>query len=208
MPVIAPVYRVRLLHFENFPPEVRSLVRYRCLNQGERLYSQGDAAESVFCVLSGFLGLLNHTPEGNIVPLYVIGPGEYVSEAALFADRYCSDVVAETPSRVSIYPKEAVLAALDKDPALAREFMVLQSRRFNLLRARLELRSIRSARERVIRYLEIAKLPGSSATLTDRPLKSIAKDIGLTHETLYRTLARLRREGVIPRNGKALRPEC
>ncbi len=188
---------MRLFNFEKLPVELRTLVRSRDLKTGERLYSRGDPADAVFCVVSGFLRLLNHTPEGTTVPLYVIGPGEYVSEAALFADHYCSDAIAEMPSRVSIYPKAPLLAALEKDPVLAREFMALQSRRFNLLRARMELRSIRSARKRVLQYLEIAKLPESSVSLIDRPLRSIAEDIGLTHETLYRTIAALKREGLV-----------
>ncbi|WP_162579336.1 helix-turn-helix domain-containing protein [Variovorax sp. PBS-H4] len=36
-------------------------------------------------------------------------------------------------------------------------------------------------------------------------LKDLARDLGLTHEVLYRTLAGLEREGVLERQGATLR---
>jgi len=45
----------------------------------------------------------------------------------------------------------------------------------------------------------VTAVPGQSSVKLDRPLKSIADDLGLTHESFYRTLAQLVREGAISR---------
>ena len=70
-----------------------------------------------------------------------------------FAESYYCDAVAATPSRVRVYPKTTVMAALRADPDLAQAFMARLAVQLQELRALMELRNIRSARERVLQYL-------------------------------------------------------
>jgi DNA-binding MarR family transcriptional regulator len=67
------------------------------------------------------------------------------------------------------------------------------------LRAQLEIRNIKSARERVWQTL-LLTAGGQANTITfDRPLKDLAAEIGLTHEAFYRALAELEKAGRIRR---------
>ncbi len=100
---------------------------------------------------------------------------------------------------MAIFPKGPLLTAFHEHPMLAAEFMALLAKRFNMLRIRLELRNLQSARERVLQYLHMTASPGKATVVIDRPLKSIADDLGLTHESFYRTLAQLATEGIITR---------
>ncbi len=188
-----------LLCPERLPAEIRAAVRHRELAPGEMLYHRGDKSVAIFVVERGRLTLFSYTSEGKTVPLYVIRPGECVSEAALFAENYCGDVVAEIASRVAIFPKRALLAAFHEHPLLSDEFMAALTKRFNMLRIRLELRNLQSARERILQYLLVLAPPGQATVVVDRPLKSIADDLGLTHESFYRTLTQLTKEGTIAR---------
>ena len=77
---------------------------------------------------------------------------------------------------------------------MADEFMELLTKRFNMLRIRLELRNLQSARARVLQYLTVTAAPGQAKVVLDRPLKSIADDLGLTHECFYRMLTHLTQE--------------
>ncbi len=190
---------VFLLCPEKLPAELRAAVTYRELAPGETLYHRGDPSLSIFAVERGRLTLFSTTSEGKMVPLYQIRAGECVSEAALFAEYYCGNVVAEVASRVAIFPQGPLLTAFHERPMLAAEFMALLAKRFNMLRIRLELRNLQSARERVLQYLHLTASPGQANIVIDRPLKSIADDLGLTHESFYRTLAQLAKEGIITR---------
>lgn len=193
-----------LLCPDRLPADLRAAVSYRDLAAGQMLYYRGDPANAIFAVERGRLRLFSYTSEGKQVPLYVVSPGECVSEAALFADAYCGDVVAEMPSRVAAFPKKPLLMAFQRDPAFAAEFMQKLTRRFNLLRVRLELRSLESARERILQYLLVTAPPGQTSVTLDRPLKSIADDLGLSHESFYRTLTALIKEGLITRTKAAI----
>jgi CRP/FNR family transcriptional regulator, dissimilatory nitrate respiration regulator len=91
------------------------------------------------------------------------------------------------------------MATLRTDPALAESFMVRLAHQLQELRARMELRNIRSARERVLQYLRLrAGLRGRSVAIEGQ-LQDIAAEVGMTREALYRTLAAFEAEGFITR---------
>ncbi|HEY9845875.1 MAG TPA: helix-turn-helix domain-containing protein, partial [Candidatus Caenarcaniphilales bacterium] len=102
------------------------------------------------------------------------------------------------------YPKQPLLRALRDCPDLAEDFLERLVKKSQSLKARLELRSIRSARNRVLHYLLVEAQPGATTLNFDRPLKDVAGDLGLTPEVLYRTLARLEREGMITRSNQQI----
>jgi CRP/FNR family transcriptional regulator, dissimilatory nitrate respiration regulator len=193
-----------LLSPDRFPSELLSRVTHRDLREGEILYHRGDPAIAVFAVEKGRLQLRSYSREGKPVTIYVARAGECVSEAALFASVYCSDVMAETASRVAVFPREPLLQCLRKQPELSEEFMAMLARRFNAVRIRLELRNMQSAHERVLQYLAIITPPGEHTLVLDRPLKYIAEDLGLSPETFYRTLAQLAKEGLITRRKRSI----
>ncbi|MDQ6759035.1 MAG: Crp/Fnr family transcriptional regulator [Acidobacteriota bacterium] len=188
-----------LLRTDSLPCELKAAVTHRELMTGQVLYHRGDPATAVFAVERGRLQLFSYTTEGKPVPLYVIRGGECVSEAALFAETYCGDVVAEAASRVLVFPKPALLSVFAQHPALSNEFMTALTKRFNMLRIRLELRNLQSARERILQYLMATAAPGQKSVALDRPLKSIADDLGLTHECFYRVFAQLVKDGAVVR---------
>jgi CRP-like cAMP-binding protein len=166
------------------------------------LFRQGDKAFAVFAVRRGRVRMVRHLADGGAVLLHIAHDGDTFSEAALFSKVYHCDAVAETDTVIEVHPKEALSRALSESPQAAQTFMAHLARQVIGLRSRLEIRNIRSARERVIQFLQ---LEASGGTVTfARPLKDIAADIGLSHEAFYRTLAKLEASGQIARNGRAI----
>ena len=193
-----------LFQTNRLPRELLASTPSRHLYRGEYLYRQGETVQAVFAVVCGRVQLCTSTSEGRQVPLYTVGAGECVAEAALFAENYCSDVVSETESHVRAFPKRELRQTLLQNPDLAEEFMTLQAKRCHRLRTQLELRSLRSARERILQFLKMSALPNTSSITLDRPLKNMADDLGLTHESFYRTLKTLMDDGMVRRTGRLL----
>ena len=169
----------------------------RVLAPGELLFRQGDRAAAIYKVESGRLRLIRRTIDDHLVILHTARRGEFFAEASLFAEAYHCDAVAAAQSRVRVYPKPTVMEALRTDPALAEAFMARLARQLQELRALMELRNIRSARERVLQYLRL-RVHGRSIAVEGQ-LQEIAAEIGLTREALYRTLAALEAEGCLTR---------
>ena len=182
------------------PAAVRAAAIDRKLKAGEALFRLGDKTAGLFEILTGRVRLTRVDRSGHEVILYVAGPGETLAEASLFSPAYHCDAIASTDAVVRIYPKPALLAAFDKDPKAAQAFTATLARQVMNLRTRIEQRNIRSARERVRHYLALNAAADGRTVVLRGTLKDLAAELGLTHEALYRTLAKLERAGEIKRS--------
>ena len=185
-------------------PTPAEAIGRRRLAKGETLFCQGDRTFAIFAVRRGRVRLVRHLADGSTVPLYVAHDGETFSEAALFSQVYHCDAIADVDSEIEVHPKDALSRALDENPKAARTFMAHLARQVIALRSRLEIRNIRSARGRVIQFLQLAVIEENRSVTFARPLRDIAGDIGLTHEAFYRTLAKLEQSGKIARSGRTI----
>ena len=202
--LILALMRYPRLPPDALPPSLEAGSVVRVLAAGELLFQQGDRAAAIYEVESGRLRLSRRTADDHLVILHTARRGEFFAEASLFAETYHCDAVAAVQSRVRAYPKEIVMEALRKDPALAEAFMARLARQLQELRAQMELRNIRSARDRVLQYLRLrAGVHGRSVAIEGR-LQDIAAEIGMTREALYRTLAALEAEGSLTRTETAI----
>lgn len=184
------------------PREAGSTIRV--LAPGEQLFTQGDRATAIYKVESGRLRLIRRTVDDHLVILYTARRGEFFAEASLFAEAYHCDAVAAAPSRIRVYPKTVVLDALRTDPTLAEAFMERLARQLQELRTRMELRNIRSARDRVLQYLRLRAGIHGRSILIEGHLQDIAAEIGITREALYRALAALEAQGHLIRTETAI----
>jgi CRP/FNR family transcriptional regulator, dissimilatory nitrate respiration regulator len=184
------------------PPSLETGSVIHLLAPGELLFRQGDRAAAIYKVESGRLRLIRRTVDDHLVILHTARRGEFFAEASLFADAYQCDAVAAVQSRVRVYQKAMVMDALRTKPVLAEAFMARLAHQLQEIRARMELRNIRSARERVLQYLRLRVHNRSIAV--EGQLQDIAAEIGITREALYRTLAALEAEGCLTRMGTAI----
>jgi CRP/FNR family transcriptional regulator, dissimilatory nitrate respiration regulator len=159
----------------------------RSLARNEVLFRQGDKVTAIYFIEEGRLRLERRTFDGRLLILGTTSANEFFVEAALFSEIFHCAAVAAEPTRVRIYPKTAVLDALRTDPASAMSFLKLVAHQIIELRQRLELMKVRSAKERVMLYLDFNTGPGGMVRLPG-PLQDIASELGLTREALYRTL--------------------
>ena len=66
------------------------------------------------------------------------------------------------------------------------------------------MRNIRSARDRVLQYLRLRAGVHGCSIAVEGQLQDIAAEIGITRESLYRTLAALENEGHLTRTETAI----
>jgi CRP-like cAMP-binding protein len=168
------------------------------------LFRQGDKAFAIFEMEQGRVRLRRQTVDNHPVVLHTAHEHELFAEAALFAETYHCDAVAAVASRVRAFPKRPLLAAFRADPAVAERFMAVLAHAIHSLRARLEERNIRSARERILHHLALAAGPDGRTVRIDGTLIDLAAEIGLTHEVLYRTLSSLEKQGAIARTSSSI----
>lgn len=180
-------------------PTPQDAVKTRRLRRGETLFRQGDATFAIFAVRKGRVRLMRYLADGGSACLYVAHAGDTFAEAALYSPQYHCDAIADMDSEIELHPKDIVTAIFSQDPNASQAFAEHLARQVISLRAHLELRNIRSARERVWQYLWLNTTESNQRVTFKRPLKDIALDIGLTHEAFYRALSELEKDGLISR---------
>ena len=170
--------------------------------RGQVLFHQNDPATDVFWVHEGRFRLERYLETGLAVTVSVVRAPALLAEASLFFDRYRCRATAETASKVIRVAKPEVLRLLDDEPGFSRTLVRALAGEVRELRARLELRNVRPASERLLQYLRLRQDQGLPPY--DRPLAAMAAELGITPEALYRIASRLEREGKLQRQGGRL----
>lgn len=165
--------------FENLFAAAKTTRKF--LAPGEFLFRKDDSAIYLYTVLEGCVRLVRYTLEGNAVVMHTARPGDGLAEASLFSPVYHCDAEAILPSTLACYDKKRILNILRGSPEKSLACIALFSRQVISLRALLEVRAIRSARDRVLHYL---LLQADSETMTVslfRSVKDMAQDLAMAH---------------------------
>ena len=188
-----------------FPAALRASATRVSYDAGKTVFRTGGATHSVFFVDSGAVRLVRYGRAGEEVVLHDARAGEFFAEASLDSARYHCDAVANVPSELLRIPAAALRDLLDVDREFARQWVALLARQLRAVRTRVERLSLKSAAERV-RHLLVSEGRGARCEVVQSgTLKDLARDLGLAHEVLYRTLAAMEREGIIERGDGVLR---
>jgi CRP/FNR family transcriptional regulator, dissimilatory nitrate respiration regulator len=177
----------------------------KSLEQGEFLFQRGDIAINFYTVLDGCVRMVRYSQNGDAIVMHTARSGDSLAEASLFTDRYHCDAEAMLPSTVACFAKNKIMAILRDSPEKSMACIELFSRQVVGLRALLEVRSIRSARDRVLHYLLLRTNPNTMEVSMAGSVKAMAHDLAMAHETLYRTLAALEKERKISRLAGAIK---
>ena len=191
------------LKLDDLPADLRQSSSAKFLSKGEILLQQGDMARFIYLVQSGQMRLVSFVNQ-QMVTHYFVKVGELLGESALYISHYACTAIAETASEVITIPADDFAAALKIYPELSERYLAHLTQRFYAVKSLLELRSIYSSRDRVLRYLRPRLAPDQVTITLDKPLQAIASELGLTPEALSRTLARLEAEGVLTRQRRAI----
>lgn len=189
----------------SFPIALLPCVARVELQAAQSVFRVGTPPRHTHFVEEGAIRLVRHGRQGEEVVLHDARPGEFLAEASLDSARYHCDAVTTLPSVVLRIAKADFQRLLADDADFARTWMALLAAQLRTSRARIERLSLRSAEER-IRHLLLSEGRGSRCELEiTGSLKDLARRLGLTHESLYRTLARMEKAGSLERSGSMLR---
>jgi CRP-like cAMP-binding protein len=179
----------------------------RRLARGEALFRLGDPALGLGLVLvrEGALELVRTSPEGRRLVLHRAVAGDSFAEASLFESHRHCDALAAAPSRVTIHPADLLRRAAEADPALAWRIAAHLAASLVAARARIERLALPHAADRLLDALHALPPGPDGARRLGRSWKSLAAELGLTHEATYRALARLERAGRLRREGDRVR---
>lgn len=192
-----PILRNKVLPLQGLLPiALKPLCTQSHCVKGDLLFERGKKPERMFYVAGGEVVLQRPGSRGENVVLQRARQG-FVAEASLQSARYHCDAVVTASGDLVGIPIEPIKTALLTDPAFAMRWIGMLNRELVRLRLQCERLSIKGVRDRLLHLIETegqgGRLPLGAG------LKSMAAELGVTHEALYRTVADLEKQGRLRR---------
>ena len=181
---------------ELLPPGLHRECTRASYAKGALLFKTGQAPAHMHFIVAGEVVLERSGLHGEPVVLQRTRHG-FVGEASLQSERYHCDGKVMAASAIVRIPVRALRAALDQDPAFASRWIGMLNREVRRLRLQCERLSLHRVQDRLVHLLETegskGRLPLASG------LKSLAGELGVSHEALYRCVAGMEQQGLLRR---------
>ncbi len=167
----------------------------------EMVFCQGEPADHVYEVIEGVLKLYILTADGRMQITGFAYPGQIL---ALDADTaYSTAAEAVSHAKLCQYPRAKFERVIDDHPQLARQIFAIVAQDLTAARGQMLLLGRKSATEKIASFLlhlaERNEARGDDPTTIDLPMSrgDIGDYLGLTIETVSRTITRLRQLGIL-----------
>jgi CRP/FNR family transcriptional regulator, dissimilatory nitrate respiration regulator len=183
------------------PAAVRDTCMTAGCAKGERLFETGKEPAWMYFVAAGEVVLQRPGVHGETVILQRTRHG-FIGEASLESVRYHCDGVATAASIVTQVPIPAIRASLASDPAFAIRWIGMLNRELKRLRGQCERLSLNKVQDRLLHLLETEGRQGRFPL--GAGLKSLAGELGVSHEALYRCVADMERRNFVRRDAGCL----
>jgi CRP/FNR family transcriptional regulator, anaerobic regulatory protein len=171
------------------------------LAERQTVFCEGDPAESVYEIVSGMLKLYKLLPDGRRQVTGFLLRGHLLGLAS--NERYLYTAEAVTPVTLCRYPKARFERLLDEVPGFARRLLAVTSDELRAAQDQMVLLGRKSAAEKLASFLlmtaEDQDDGEEESDTVNIPMgrADIADYLGLSTETVSRTLTQLKCRGVI-----------
>jgi len=176
----------------------------RSYDKGEELFSEGDASDFLYTVLSGRVKVVKSIPTGKEVILEIFGAGDPVGAVVAYEGRpYPATAIAVEPAACLLVRRGRFFALLERHPTLVRGFLLGMTQRIVELTRRIpEVAGGRVETRFAHLFLKLADRmgrPGPRGVTIPMTLsrQDLADLTGTTIETCIRVMSRWGKQGTL-----------
>jgi CRP/FNR family transcriptional regulator len=184
--------------------KIRSVCLLKKVRKKEIIFSEGQEARGFYVTLSGKVKIYKVSPDGKEQILHVINAPDSFAEASLFLEGiYPAFAEALSDSQLLFIPKKDFIHLIEKNPRLSLNMIASLSHFLRRFASLIEELSLKEVSSRVAKYL--IDLSSKSSKEEEPPKEvdldlsktQLASKLGTISETLSRTLAKMRSQGMI-----------
>lgn len=166
---------------------------------GETLFAEGDEADSVYEIVHGMLRLYKLLPDGRRLITGFLSTGQLLGLAPEGVCVYTAEAITEVT--FCRYKRKAFERLIDEVPGFAKRLLTATCHELRAAQDRMLLLGRKTATEKVASFLLLMADQQGSNTVVEVEVPMTRSDIadylGLTVETVSRTLTKLKQDGLI-----------
>ncbi|MFZ1828465.1 MAG: Crp/Fnr family transcriptional regulator [Candidatus Competibacteraceae bacterium] len=190
-------------NFQHIHQPIKDVVlRFPCA-----LYRMNEQGSTLFTLRGGVMKLVQYLPDGSQRIVRLLQGGDALGLEALVGQPYQHDAIALTDCEICAIPVEVIEKLGDEQPRLYRELMGRWQQALSEADIWLTQFTTGTARQRIARLLLRLTCPEQGHHLPLFGREDIGAMVGLTTETVSRTIAELRRQGLLRDRGANIQ-EC
>ena len=186
---------------------VHQPIKEVALAQQDALYRMNERGSALFTLRSGVMKLMQYLPDGSQRIVRLLRDSDALGLETLVGQPYQHDAIALTDCMICVIPVEVVDLLGREQPRLYRELMTRWQQALSEADVWLTEFTTGTARQRVARLLLRLACPEGGNHLPLFGREDIGAMVGLTTETVSRTIAELRRQGLLRDRGANIH-EC
>ena len=183
--------------FRDLPEEELFLLRQRCpvieFPKKGVLFKEQEKSEAVWFILSGWVRLVKHSPQGRPVTVFVLTPKEPIcGVSALGCGLYTATAIAATQVKAARIPRDLFVSLLERNPAFSTKVIEICCKRIREM-----VFSYAIAYDHVDRRLAyiLLRLQEDFGKILPFTHKEISEMGGTALETSIRVLSKMKRKG-------------
>ena len=171
------------------------------LERNRPIFHQGDPATHLFNVTAGVVRLSKMLSDGRRQITGFLFPGDFLGVS--FDDVYVYDAEAVTGVRLCRFPRDKLIALFDDLPKLEHRLLAVAANELVAAQDQILLLGRKTATEKLVSFIlhlaRRADAAGESSAAVGLPMTrmDIADYLGLTTETVSRSLGKLVKDGLI-----------
>lgn len=180
---------------------IQAIVRQLRLASAQLLFQEGDDADTVFNVIHGIIKLYKLLPDGRRQITGFLFAGDFLGIAASGTYSHSAEAVADVT--LCRFPRRQLYRLFDRFPKLEGRLLGIATDELTAAQDQMLLLGRKTASEKLSSFLlALARRSGVTGDAQDPvhvPMTraDVADYLGLTVETVSRTLGRLKRAGLI-----------
>ena len=157
--------------FDPIPSRLKKLGLFKSYNKDAMLFYAQDKANGFYYVDSGQIRVFKMDEQGKEIEVTRLEPGDFLGEAILFVSSvFPFYAQAVKDSQVFFFDKQKIFSEIDKDPTIAKFFLILLAGKCLVLNKRIESLGLKNVRQRLIQYL-LSQCTGEQECLVELKLK-------------------------------------
>jgi CRP/FNR family transcriptional regulator, cyclic AMP receptor protein len=166
------------------------------VEKGQFIFFKSDPSEVVYIVRSGSVSIVLESPDGREMVINEMHAGDFFGEVGVLTNQPRStSAIARTEGQLLALPRQAFLALLEAEPAVARRILEMTANRLRNSSERESALAFLDAQARLARLLLQLEQQATEKGYVTISQEELAQRTGQTRQTVAKALGRWRRAG-------------